>query len=85
MKKTGIFKLFKPFLDRYDKAASVVSEQSIFVAIDVETANSDIASICQIGLAKYNNSNLIDEASILVNPVDDFDEKNIAINGITEV
>ena len=26
-----------------------------FVAIDVETANADMASICQIGLTKYVN------------------------------
>lgn len=26
-----------------------------FVAIDAETANADMASICQIGVAKYNN------------------------------
>lgn len=29
-----------------------------FVAIDVETANADMASICQIGLAKYKDGNL---------------------------
>ncbi len=32
-----------------------------FVAIDVETANADMASICQIGLVKFENGILSDE------------------------
>ena len=55
-----------------------------FVAIDVETANADMASICQIGIAKYNQGDLIDEWSSLINPEDYFDFINIAIHGITE-
>lgn len=55
-----------------------------FVAIDVETANADMASICQIGIAKYKNSTLIEEWSCLVDPEDYFDFINIDIHGITE-
>jgi DNA polymerase-3 subunit epsilon len=55
-----------------------------FVAIDVETANADMASICQIGLAKYRDAQLMDEWSSLINPEDYFDSINIAIHGITE-
>ena len=33
--------------------------QMDFVAIDVETANADLASICQIGIAHFSNSVLI--------------------------
>lgn len=61
-----------------------VAYQNTFVAIDVETANSDMASICQIGLAKYSNGTLIDEWSSLVNPEDYFDDINISIHGITD-
>ena len=32
-----------------------------FVAIDVETANASMASICQIGLAEYENGVLSEE------------------------
>lgn len=53
-----------------------------FVAIDVETANADMASICQIGLAKYKNSVLKKEWSSLINPEDYFDDINIGIHGI---
>lgn len=55
-----------------------------FVAIDVETANADMASICQIGLAKYKNGVLVEEWSSLVDPEDYFDSINIYIHGITE-
>ena len=55
-----------------------------FVAIDVETANADMASICQIGVAKYNNGILIEEWSSLIDPEDYFDFFNVGIHGITE-
>lgn len=55
-----------------------------FVAIDVETANPDMASICQIGVAKFQNGKLIDEWSSLLNPEDDFSTFNKHIHGISE-
>ena len=55
-----------------------------FVAIDVETANADLSSICQIGIAKYSNGELIDEWCSLINPEDYFDFLNVSIHGITE-
>ncbi len=53
-----------------------------FIAIDVETANADMASICQIGLAKYCNGELTDEWCSLVNPNDYFDFYNVDVHGI---
>ena len=53
-----------------------------FVAIDVETANPDMSSICQIGLAKFVDGNLAEEWSTLVDPEDYFDEVNVSIHGI---
>jgi DNA polymerase-3 subunit epsilon len=53
-----------------------------FVAIDVETANSRRASICQIGLVVYENRKVVDEWTSLVNPEDDFHFMNTAIHGI---
>lgn len=55
-----------------------------FVAIDVETANADMASICQIGLAKYKNGILQEEWKSLINPHDFFNEINVGIHGISE-
>lgn len=55
-----------------------------FVALDVETANADMASICQIGIAKYINGELVEEWSSLINPEDYFDFINVDIHGITE-
>lgn len=55
-----------------------------FVAIDVETANSDMAAICQIGIAKFENGVLVEEWVSLLNPHDYFDFVNISIHGIEE-
>ena len=53
-----------------------------FVAIDVETANADMDSICQIGLATFVDGQLAEEWCTLVDPEDYFDEVNISIHGI---
>lgn len=53
-----------------------------FVAIDIETANPDMGSICQIGIAEFADGNLIGEWSTLIDPEDYFDEVNISIHGI---
>lgn len=55
-----------------------------FVAIDVETANADMASICQIGLVKCENGILSDEWKSYVDPEDYFDGINVSIHGIDE-
>lgn len=53
-----------------------------FVAIDVETANADMASICQIGLVRYVGGKEVEAARWFVDPDDDFDDFNIRIHGI---
>jgi DNA polymerase-3 subunit epsilon len=55
-----------------------------FVALDVETANADMVSICQIGIAKYAEGKLVDKWSSLIDPEDYFDFINVGIHGITE-
>ena len=54
-----------------------------FVALDVETANMDIGSICQIGLAGYENGVLLREWVSLVNPEEKFSHFNIGVHGLT--
>ncbi len=53
-----------------------------FIALDVETACSDAASICQIGLACVLPDNRIQTFSTLVNPDTRFDPFNIRLHGI---
>ena len=53
-----------------------------FVAIDVETANADLASICQIGIAHFSNGVLASEWKSYVDPQDHFDEMNVSVHGI---
>jgi DNA polymerase-3 subunit epsilon len=55
-----------------------------FVAIDVETANPDLSSICQVGIASFRNGELVDAWVSLVNPETDFSPFNITIHGIDE-
>ncbi len=57
-----------------------------FVAFDVETANDDYGSICQIGLAVVRAGEITEEYSWLCQPpeaVSHFDSVNIAVHGIT--
>lgn len=53
-----------------------------FVAVDVETANPDMGSICSIGAATFNDGQVTDEWYSLINPDDDFSRTNVSIHGI---
>ena len=55
-----------------------------FNSIDVETANVDLVSICQIGIAHIQNGEIIDQWATLVDPEDWFDPWNVSIHGIDE-
>jgi DNA polymerase III subunit epsilon len=55
-----------------------------FAAIDVETANGDLSSICQVGIATFRDGGLGDAWVSLVNPEDYFSPVNISIHGINE-
>lgn len=53
-----------------------------FVALDVETANSNPRSICQIGIATFQDGSLSTLWGSLIDPQDSFSAANIAIHGI---
>ena len=55
-----------------------------FVVLDVETANPDLSSICQIGVAIFQNGALHNTWQSLINPQDEFNPINISIHGIDE-
>jgi DNA polymerase III subunit epsilon len=55
-----------------------------FTVVDVETANADLASICQIGVVRFQNGQIADTWSTLVNPEDDFHGVNVSIHGINQ-
>jgi DNA polymerase III subunit epsilon len=55
-----------------------------FIALDVETANPDLASICQVGIVEFQNGKIASELERLVNPEDYFDGMNVLIHGIEE-
>ena len=54
-----------------------------FTAIDLETANPDAYSICQIGIAHYLDGELSGEWMSYIDPQASFNRDNIAVHGIT--
>ena len=55
-----------------------------FVSVDVETANANLASICSIGVATFENTRLVSEWHSLIDPKGSFDLINVSIHGIDE-
>ena len=55
-----------------------------FNAIDVETANADRASICQISIVHVRDGEIEDRWQTLVNPEDWFDPWSVSIHGIDD-
>ena len=55
-----------------------------FVAVDVETANADYSSICQIGIVGFEKGAVAWTWGAFINPLAEFDSKNVSVHGITE-
>ena len=55
-----------------------------YVAIDVETANPDLASICQIGVVTFEAGKVTETWQTLINPQHYFHSNNVSIHGIRE-
>jgi DNA polymerase-3 subunit epsilon len=55
-----------------------------FIAIDLETANPNPWSICQIGVAEFVNGALTQQWMTYIDPQERFNPDNIAVHGITE-
>ena len=53
-----------------------------FVAVDVETANNNRGSICQIAIVEFFSGAIVNEWSSLVDPDEAFLQANIQIHGI---
>ena len=55
-----------------------------FNAIDVETANADPSSVCQVGIVCISDGEVKEQLSILVNPEQRFNPVNVRLHGIDE-
>jgi DNA polymerase III subunit epsilon len=53
-----------------------------FIALDVETANADMSSICSLGLVHFKDGEVFKDLSTLIDPEDHFDPVNISVHGI---
>ena len=60
-----------------------VLRRDSFVTVDVETANSDRGSICQIGVVSVEQSQIVDEWQTLVDHGTPFSDRNVTIHGLT--
>ncbi len=54
-----------------------------FYSLDVETANYDLSSICQIGIGLFENGELAGTWESLIDPGSSFHWSNIRVHGIT--
>jgi DNA polymerase-3 subunit epsilon len=55
-----------------------------FIAVDLETANPRMSSICQIGIVAFEDGREVGADLQFVDPRDYFDPYNVAVHGITE-
>ncbi len=55
-----------------------------FVALDFETANADLSSVCQVGAVVFKDGEPVSTFASLVDPDDFFDPVNVSIHGIDE-
>ncbi|MBT5471012.1 MAG: 3'-5' exonuclease [Nitrospina sp.] len=55
-----------------------------YLVLDLETANPDQASICQLGMVEVNNGAISKKYSQFIDPKDEFDPMHVSIHGITE-
>ena len=55
-----------------------------FNSIDVETANTDPSSICQIGIVRVRDGVIKAKLSVLVNPEAPFNDFNVRLHGIDQ-
>ncbi|CAN5405242.1 exonuclease domain-containing protein [soil metagenome] len=69
-------------LDAGEQLDLFASKNNSFVAIDFETANAGMSTICQVGIVIFSDGKVVDEWSTLINPEDYFDDVNISIHGI---
>lgn len=82
-------KFFKSLLGNREQDANAATPQQVFdqtyrfVALDVETANSDAGSICQIGLALVDQDAEITVVDFLVDPEQPFSSFNTNLHGIS--
>jgi len=54
-----------------------------FVAVDLETANPRMSSICQIGIVAFEDGREVAAEMVLVDPQEYFDPYCVAVHGIT--
>lgn len=66
-----------------NKEKNISADEDLnFVAVDVETANSNVSSICQVGIAVVRSAKITEIWTQLIDPNDFFDPYNTAVHSI---
>lgn len=55
-----------------------------FLAVDLEMANDDLTSVCQVGVAVFENNQLVKTWETLVNPQGGFGFYQTRVHGLTQ-
>jgi DNA polymerase-3 subunit epsilon len=55
-----------------------------YTVLDLETANPDYASICQLGIIVVREGKVSEQASVLIDPQDYFDPWHVSLHGIDQ-
>jgi DNA polymerase-3 subunit epsilon len=55
---------------------------SLFYSLDVETANTDSGSICQIGIGRFEHGELTGTWKSYIDPGEHFNHHNVRVHGI---
>lgn len=58
---------------------------NLFLAVDVETANTDPSSICQIAIVRFERGTAVNIWQSMINPGEQFAALNVSLHGIDEV
>jgi DNA polymerase-3 subunit epsilon len=80
--QTSAAQISKPPAPR--ELEDLLRETYRFVAVDVETANRNQSSICQIGMALVSADGTIDTIGILIDPEQHFENFNVDLHGIDD-
>jgi DNA polymerase III epsilon subunit-like protein len=76
----------RPFIDQSCEGHhrdEGIAEAINFVALDFETANASLSSVCQVGIAEFSDGIATTKFESLINPEEYFDKINISTHGIT--
>ena len=78
------FRRFREGQRLIDEFAFAKKGSPRFIAVDVETANADLSSICQVAAVSFVGVRVVNVWQSLVDPEDFFEPFNVSLHGIDQ-